>query len=133
MSSGTSQVGRPDNSADGLLPGQSPHPAQLAEPVLPCRGQEDARPSPAGAGRHGQRAVKHAGLSFLPLTPMHAAKDILTGRESDVPRAFGHVKTGAEPLASVHRSMTMLSSIVAKIVVNILPKRPLKFLYQAPL
>lgn len=131
MSSGTSQVGRPDNSADGLLPGQ--RPAQLAEPVLPCRGQEDGSPSPAGAGRHGQRAVKHAGLSFLPLTPMHAAKDILTERKSDVPRAFGRVKTGAEPLTSVHRSMTMLSSIVAKIVMNILPKRPRKFLYQAPL
>jgi len=71
------------------------------------------------------RAVKHAGQTFLHLTPMHAAKENLMMLISNVRKALNHVKAIAEQLPSADRWKTLLAYIVARIVPKRTPRLPI--------
>jgi hypothetical protein len=72
------------------------------------------------------RAVKHAGQTFLHLTPMNAAKDNLMKLISNVRQALNHVKAIAELLPSADRWKTLLAYIVASIIPKRTPRLPIQ-------
>ena len=81
------------------------------------------------------RAVKHAGQTFLHLTPMHAAKEnlmklismklISMKLISNVRQALNHVKAIAERLPSADRWKAQLAHIIARIIPKGTPRLPM--------